>query len=52
MDEEALRKYMAEIGRRGGRAKSQKKLDACKRTLKKANAARLKRRLPGGSTNK
>lgn len=45
--DEALRKYMSELGRKGGRAKSQKKLAAVKQSLKKANAARLKRRLPG-----
>jgi len=48
--DEALRKYMSEIGRRGGRAKSQKKLDAAKAALKKANAVRLKRRLPDVSS--
>lgn len=47
--DDALRKYMSELGKRGGRSKSQKKLDAAKKALKKANAARLKRRVPGGN---
>ena len=51
--DDALRKYMSELGRRGGRSKSQKKLDAVRKTLKKANAKRLRRRLPhGGDTTK
>ena len=50
--EEIVRAYMGRIGRVGGRSKSPKKLRALKESLKKANAARLKRRIPDGRTDK
>lgn len=52
MNSEDLRKYMSELGRRGGRSKSQKKIEAVKQTLKKANAKRLRRRMPSANSAK
>ena len=42
----AISQYMAEIGRRGGKTVTQARKEAAKANLKKANAARLKRK-PG-----
>ena len=43
----SLDEYLAELGRRGGRAKSEKKRKAGRENLKKARAAKL-RRISGG----
>lgn len=40
----ALRRYMAVIGAKGGKARTQRKLDAVKDNAKRARAARRARR--------
>ena len=47
--QEALRQRMSAIGRKGGRAKSERKKQASRNNVKKANAARLRRKLDGNA---
>lgn len=41
----AVREYMSELGRRGGRSRSPKKVAAAKQTIKIAKAVQLRRKL-------
>lgn len=47
----AVSQFLAEVGRKGGLSKSDRKRKAVVKNLKKANAARLRRKEENGESN-